>query len=235
MRRLVDIEIELCPPGTYARTIISRARFKPTWVVPCAKPDGQHPAESPIERDGQILLNAMRNVLSYRAQPAIIRLHIFNEAVREVEVTYPDLLVELTSGKTFVEFKTAEDAAKSEILERTEFLVGGLPRHGYSYEVWTEREIREPAARLANAMLLLRLGRGQRPSLPELERIRQVLSNQIAVSWGAVKAGLFGRKGKYQVCRLVMDGILELDLNAPITDKTLIRWATAEIRPPPIG
>jgi len=137
--------------------------------------------------------------------------------------------------RMFIEVKEAAEAAKPEIRERSEFLMGGLPCQGFSYEVWTEHEIREPAARLANARLLLRLGRGQQPSLPELEHIRLSLCEQSAISWGDVRAGLLGRKGKFHVSRLIMDGILEIDLNTPITDRTLIRWAAAEIRPPPIG
>jgi len=94
MKTLIDIKVNLCPPGEYARTVISRARFRPTFVVPCAKPGGRHPAESLLERDSQILLNAMGNVVGYRAQPAIIELHFLNNGMPEIERTYPDLLVE---------------------------------------------------------------------------------------------------------------------------------------------
>lgn len=235
MRNYLGVNIKLCAGGQYARRVISRSRFRPTFVVPCAKPKGQHPAESPLERDAHFILNLLPNVGTYRAQPAVLEMSYTDAGVPDVELHYPDVLADFRQEKAFIEIKLSRDAAHPDIQRRTEFLIRALPEQGYSYYLWTEHEIREPAARLDNARRVLRLGRGQRPSLPELEIIRKFLEDRVQVSWGEIREGVFGSKGLHHVCRLLMDGVLECDVNSPITDQTWIRWATAEIRPPPIG
>jgi hypothetical protein len=152
-----------------------------------------------------------------------------------VENHYPDLLLNLPSQKMFVEVKWERYAREPDIAERTRILQENLPKLGYRYELWTEREIREPPARLQNALLLLRYGRRRQVAAADRERIRLHFESTREVRWGAVRTGLFGRHGFRDVCSLILDGHLDLERLAPITDLTEIRWAGTRIRSPPLG
>lgn len=236
MRRLVDLNITVHPVGTLARPVISRSKCCVTAKIPSHKvPHRLIFAEGPLEIDAVPQADADPGIKSLQEQPALIEFSYQERGVTRTEKHYPDLLLNYANRRTFVEIKWQRYAMQPEVAWRTELLKSALPNYGYGYELWTEREIREPPARLQNALLLLRYGRRRQVSAEYRERIRLFYASGKAASWGDIRGGLFGRHGLRDVCSLILDGYLQLERLVPITDRTEIRWAGTRIRPPPPG
>jgi len=235
MKTLKKLTIEIFQPGEFARRVISRSRSRPTFKVPGDKRREMHPAESPLEVDAIALLDSDPTVTTFQMQPAIISMEFDDDGKLETQKHYPDSLVTRRNDKGFIEVKSQAEAVAPDVVGRTAIMKEELPHHGYWYDVWTETEIRVPKARLDNAKFLLRYGRNQVVSELDREHIRRAFAKSTDISWGDAMRGTLGPKGPYQVCRLILDGILEIDRSAPISVDTVIRWRAAEFEPPSAG
>lgn len=213
--RELACHIEWADPEKFrARKVVSRSNAGVTGKYPSLKAGRMVQWESRLELDAFMLYDSQIEVRSLREQPAKITFR-FNG---EERVHYPDLYVETDQGSGFVEIKEDKEAADPYVKARAEYLSAALTMQGYDYTLLTETEIRrEP--HLSNAKFLLRHGRRTLPLLEE-EHWRRTLTEFGEVRWGAVQDGLMGPEGIQNLCRLVLDGVLAIDLDSVWTDTT---------------
>jgi len=79
-------------------------------------------------------------------------------------------------------------------------------------------------------LTVLKFGRAPILEL-ETEQVRQAFIMAGEITWGAVLAGALGKYGRNQICRLVLEGKLLLDMERPLTTNSIISWATNETLP----
>jgi hypothetical protein len=166
--------------------------------------------DSPYELYAYRLLDIDAGVLEFREQPCVIHYCLHGQSQRH----FPDILVRTKTGKTFLEVKTSRDALRPEVSNRTEFLSRELQAHGYRYAVVLAEDLqRQP--RLKNCQLVLRLGR--RPlTFEQREFARRLLEATPFFRWGDLQIGKFSPFCIEQCCRLVLEGVLRLNLDEPI-------------------
>jgi len=176
-----------------------------------------HQWESPHELNAFRLLDADPTVSFFQEQPAELQFILDGEIRRH----YPDLLVRTVSGDEFWEIKADHASVDDETAHRTQLLISALPRHGYLYRlVFGADLVKGP--RIANSLTLLRYGRDDL-TIIERERVR-LLFRGAQVTWGDVLRGVLGERGRRQICRLALEGIIDFDVGAPLTDETSLRW-----------
>lgn len=198
-----------------ARTVVSRSQCRSTGKYPSWKTGRSIQWESPHERAVARLLDADPEVALFREQPLTICYTNHGESRRH----YPDFLVEWRNGyRELWEVKSASDAARPEIVERTLYLTDVLPQAGFAYRMIVAEEIRT-GPHLANAETLLKYGRVP-VAVDDRERIRQILLSAPFVTWGAAKEGILGPRGRANLARLTLEGVLKFDRNARISDGT---------------
>lgn len=174
--------------------------------------------ESPHELNAFRLLDANSAVLEFSEQPLIIK-YLLDGGEHE---HYPDIRVTTRQGKELWEVKTDEDAETPEVVRRTALMSAALPTLGYVYRVVHADDLqREP--RLKTVLRVLRLGRTDIPEI-ERERLRVTFERMPTLTWGDVKRGALGAKGRHFVCRLILEGVITLDLSAPILDSQVLTW-----------
>lgn len=198
-----------------ARKVISRSKTTGSGKYPSWKARRMLHWESPHELHAFRLLDAHASVLRFAEQPLVVT--YLMDGVQHDH--YPDIEVVTATGHELWEVKTSDDAAR--FTRRTQLLQEALPSHGYQYRVVLAEELAaEP--RLSNASLVLRLGR---PAISDLarERARLMLDHQPALSWGAILDGALGAEGAKVACRLLLEGKLWMEIDAPIGRDTILR------------
>lgn len=150
------------------------------------------------------LLDCDPEVKSFSEQPFTIHYRLAGRWWRH----YPDLLVKRHHSMEICEVKTERDAQGSEFQERTAFLDRELKKLGFKYRV-IDRTDFDDSGRLAHAETLLRFGRCE-ATLFERELIRRLLANDSALTWQAAYKGEYGPKGCQVLCRLVLEGKLQV-------------------------
>jgi hypothetical protein len=209
--------INFHPERIRSRKVVSRSNARPTGKYPSWKMGRMLQWESVNELNALRLLDCDPKVKFFYEQPCEIEF-VQNGIFRS---HFPDLLVECVSGKEMWEVKTQSDALKVDVSERTDLLKKVLPDWGYTYRLILADDLkRQP--RLANANLLLKYGR-KPVGLWDREEIRRELQVSESMSWSAACAGAYGKTGRENICRLVLEGILTFDAMLPI--------ATAEFVP----
>ena len=205
-------QIEFVQPGELrARKVVRRSNLRVTYKYPSVKEARMMQCESSPELICHKLVDACAGILSFSEQPAIIGYIDAGQRRRH----YPDLFVHASIGKEIWEVKDDLDADSSEIQHRTNLLVKRLPRLGYSYRlVRTSQLIARPY--LENAEFLLRFGR-KPVSEVDRERIRTLFMRVASISWDQVHAGILGKLGRRQICRLILDGFLKCEMSRPCT------------------
>lgn len=182
---------------------------KPGRIVQC---------ESALERGAILIQEVDHEVDNYCEQPAVIYYRCPGE--RE---TYhvPDLLVVRGNKQVFIEVKQDTHANKSEIQVRTEFMKQYLPSHGYQYELLTESQI-NAGSLVKNARTITFYGYKD----IEVKARRGIIEYFQAYGdqkWGDLTT-LFG--SRYftlpNVCRLILEGILAVDLTKPLLPETRV-------------
>lgn len=172
--------------------------------------------ESPHELNAFRLLDANPAVTQFEEQPLMV--HYMLDGMERVH--YPDVGVVVDGAKELWEVKTRAESLDPETARRTELMSSDLPKFGYKYRMVIAEDL-AVAPRLSNALMLLRHGRTNIPTL-ERERLRRMMGDVSELTWGAVLAGAFGKRSKAYVCRLVLEGALRFDMNAPMSERTLI-------------
>ncbi len=203
-----------------ARTVVSRSRARPTGKYPSWKMERMLQWESPHELNAFRILDADPTVLFFQEQPVELEF-VFDGEVRR---HYPDLLVRTGTAREFWEVKANHAAVDDETADRTRLLSAALPSHGYSYRLITGAELAK-GFRLANALTLLRYGRDDL-TVVERERVRMYFRDA-QVTWADVLRGVFGERGRRQICRLMLEGAVGFDMELLLTEDTPLRWASS--------
>lgn len=200
-----------------ARKVISRSKSTSSGKYPSWKVRRMLHWESPHELHAFRLLDAHASVLRFTEQPLVVT-YVMDGVQHD---HYPDIEVHTTFGIELWEVKTKDDADR--FARRTRLLQGALPSYGYRYRVVLAEDLAvEP--RLSNAALVLRHGRTAISDLAR-ERARLLLDCQPTLNWGAILDGALGAEGHKVACRLVLEGKLLLDVDAPISRSTILRRA----------
>lgn len=178
--------------------------------------------ESPHELNAYRLLDCDPAVVSFEEQPLEIRYELNGEAHRH----YPDVLVQRHSGNELWEVKTQADAVRPEVVERAALMTAELPRFGFRYRMMLAEDLGGQPM-LVNALLILQYGR-LAISIQERQLVLRFINDYREIRWGDMHAGLLGTRGRMCVCRLLLEGILDLDISQPINPETRIRAAARE-------
>lgn len=211
--RPVDAVLRISHPGNgqlRVRKVVSRSKTRGTGKYPSWKMQRMLQWESPHELNAMRLLDADPGVDRFREQPLTITYMVDEIEHRHV----PDLEVVRSGQSEIWEVKMREEACLPEVVRRTQLLAAALPPLGYSYRLIIAESLgAEP--RLANTVMVLRYGRNDIPLL-ERERLRRLLVTKPELTWGVILAGALGPRSRDNACRLVLEGVLRIDLNAPI-------------------
>lgn len=213
------LEIAFPPEGKVrSRRIVSRSRARATGKYPSWKMCRMMQWESVNELNAYRLLDANPAATAYHEQPLTITFKINGE----IHKHYPDTMVQWGNSRELWEIKTAADAARPEVAERTRLMEDALPQLGFAYRMVLAEELsKEP--RLSNVLTVLKFGRAPVPPLA-MEQIRQAFSFAGEIAWGAVLDGALGQFGRNHVCRLILEGRLRLNLDQPLAINTYITW-----------
>lgn len=204
-----------------ARTVVSRSGSKPTMKRPSWKMGRMMQCESPHERNAVILLDACAAVTAFYEQPLAVRYLMNGEA----HTHYPDLLVEYGHRRELWEVKTLRDANSLDVAARTRLLESHLPQHGFTYRVAIAEELRrEP--RLSTAMELLKHGRAPVSAIHR-EYVRQILRSVPHITWASAVNGDLGPHGRAVLSRLVLEGVLQVDMEQRLTGSAQFTWCAS--------
>lgn len=210
------ISIEFAEDATRARKVISRSNAHISGKWPSFKNGRAMHYESANERNAFKLLDASPAVISYSEQPCVIKYVI--DGVDHLH--FPDILVIYPTHRELWEVKTDEDAKKSGVAKRTALIAKELPLLGYQYKMVIAEDLKKNP-RLNNVTYLLRYGRSN-VSLEEHEQIRLIFKKNNIQTWGNFQFGSAGAIYHKAICRLVLSGFLEIDLDVHLEPSTLI-------------
>jgi hypothetical protein len=197
-----------------SRKVVSRSRARATGKYPSWKMGRMLHWESRNELNAFRLLDCNPEVTRFNEQPCEVR-YVLNGMIRS---HYPDILVEANGRKELWEVKPECKALEPEVAARSALLVQSLPVWGYTYRVVLADDLAmQPRQR--NAFFLLGFGRR---TVTDRERdfIRRSIDKQGALLWLDACRGRYGVRGREILCRLVLMGILSIDLNSPISSNT---------------
>jgi hypothetical protein len=209
--------ITFCATGqARMRTIVARSRMRPTWKYPSIKNVviNNH-GESPNELIAFCFLDFDWKVLAYREQPCEI-VYLDDDGVECRH--FPDLEVLALVGPQLWEVKPERFANTGAIRRRTEILSEALPLWGFVYMVVTAEELNlQP--RKDNTLRVLDFAR--RPvTSSERAMIAHELEKSGQILWRDALVGRYGGYGREILCRLVIEGHLQTDMQQAFSDKT---------------
>lgn len=211
------VSIEFPTEKLRSRKVVHRGAARGTGKYPSWKAGRMLQFESINELNAFRLLDADPNVVAFNEQPCVITYLVDGKEHSH----FPDLFVRTATEKQLWEVKPSVQACDPEVLTRTSLLTGALRDHGYEYRlVIAEHLTRQP--RLETVITLLRFGRGDIP-LADREHMRNVLASGEPVTWGGVLTGALGPKGRDFVCRLALEGKIEWDPDAKLSQTTVLR------------
>jgi len=200
------------------RKVVSRSNHRVTGKYPSLKMGRIMQWESTLERDAFILMDVDPSVIEYHEQPAKISYYIDGNKHEH----FPDVLVVRPDGSYFVEIKHDKDASKDKVATRTQLLSEQLPALGFGYLVLTETELRT-GSKLENSRRLLRYGR-MKPDITTMERIKREYFSSGCCCLGDILSNSNCNRDYPPICRMVLDGILNIDVNRLWYDKTPIAF-----------
>ena len=206
--------IAFASSGEISRKVVGRSNSRPTGRYPSYRMKRMIQCDSPYELYAFRLLDIDYGVLEFHEQPCVIHYCLAGNNQRH----FPDILIKTIERKMLLEVKTEREASSPEILSRTKFMTQELPAYGYQYSIVLAEELRcQP--RLKNCQLVLRLGRGQL-TIEQREFARRLFEIAPFLRWGDLKGGHFLPLGIEQCCRLVLEGVLKVDLDESIGSDT---------------
>ena len=213
----------LVPDGVSPRTrkVVIRSNWHRTQKFPSRKAGRMVQSESRSEFYAHHLLEVDPTIQSFAEQPYRI-IYVLEGKERE---HYPDIRVERHDGRREIwEVKSAKDAGSPFIRARTAFMQEHLAALGYTYRVALNEDL-ERQPRLNNLRLLLKFGRYP-VDVVTREHIRQLAARADGIPWKAAREGVLGTQGRFALCRLVLDGLLTVDLESPVCADT--RFSSTE-------
>jgi hypothetical protein len=207
------------PKFTPVRSVVSRSRMCPTGKYPSWKMGRMMEWESNSEQIAFRLLDCDPSIRRYVEQPCEIVYTMRGETRRH----YPDIYVESQYEKQLWEVKDDSRALQPDLVTRTKLLTEGLKTHGFTYRLVLASELRVQP-RLQNADILLRYGRSPIDEFTK-ESIRVALRRTGVLTWVGASSGKYGSDGRQALCRLVLEGVIAIDMAQPIGANTQFRSA----------
>lgn len=206
--------VELAPSDkstSVRRMTRGGTRFR--WKYPFLRLNRSAFAESVHELNLYRCLDACTVVSNVMEQPFWIHYELDGEQRKHV----PDAVVAYDHRQVIFEVKERHKAESPEVVHRTHALTPALARLGYVYRVITEEIInRQP--RLDNVEWLLRRGRFPVPIATKTEILRSVASQASPCTW----ADLRDRNFEFAAARLVLDGLLVVDLHQALSPDSVV-------------
>lgn len=212
------ISVEFGQNNERVRKVVSRSNARATGKWPSWKLGRMAHYDSLHECNGFKLLDAWPLVRTYAEQPCTVHYLLDGEPRRHI----PDILVDLGDRRELWEVKTAADARDPDVIRRTALMAAGLPAFGYAYRLAIAEDLGSNP-RLGNIELLLRQGR-QPVTIVQQEKIRRLFSQGSALPWGFFQAGEPGEAYRRHVCRLILEGVLAIDIDRPWDSSTAVLW-----------
>lgn len=208
------------PPDRHIRTrkVVTRSRARPTGKYPSWKMGRMIEWESSHELNAVRLLDADPAVSAFHEQPLEIHFKMDGEIRRH----FPDLLVHHSGVVELWEIKPDIESLDDETKHRSGILSAALPNHGYSYRVISGRDL-TTGANLSNSLTILRYGRAEIGPL-EREQLRLHFKRAREIRWAQVLDGSLGANGRRQICRLILEGVIEFDTRHFLSADTILKW-----------
>ena len=201
-----------------ARKVISRSNARATGKWPSWKTGRMMHYESANELIAFKLLDACPEVVSYNEQPCVIHYSMDGNIYRH----FPDILVKFLGYQELWEVKTEDESKAPEIVQRTGLMNKCLRTHGYQYQLINVENLRN-THHLKSLDFLLTNGR-QPVGLIELEQIRQLFLRSEFLPWSYFQFGAPAAAYKKPVCRLILEGLLKLDISVALEMATELRY-----------
>ncbi|HEV2578804.1 MAG TPA: TnsA endonuclease N-terminal domain-containing protein [Acidobacteriaceae bacterium] len=172
--------------------------------------------ESPHELNALRILDCDPKIASFYDQPCEI---VYVQA-GEQRRHYPDILVEFAFNgrKEIWEVKTETEASRPEVASRTALMAEHLPAWGYQYRIAVASEL-SLQPRLRNSCKLLDFGRNS-ISEDAREKIRRAVAAGENLDWLSACAGKYGPRGREVLCRLALEGYLQVEMNSEWSKET---------------
>jgi hypothetical protein len=219
------LSITFCKhPDARMRPVVFRSRAARAWRYPRLKCVRPPEGDSFHETNALRLADCDPAVEWYIEQNCEI---VYLDDAGEKCLHYPDLLLFQNKRYVFWEEKPRKFALQHDVPSRTELLQHELPALNFDYEMkYAEDLLLEP--RLTIATQLVRFGR--RPlALIDRWQLQQEINRDSTLTWGRACTGGLGPFGREMLCRAVLEGILSIDLGAPITRETCFFPGTLEV------
>lgn len=174
------------------------------------------PWESQLERDCMRVLDILPEVEAYWSQP----FGLMYEHYGKLKTYYPDIEVKTRTGRKIIEVKPNSKLIKSGIFDRFEVIRDLLREKGYSFEVWTEDQIR-PEPLLSNVKLLqpYRLLGG---TLYSVIAIARAFEGKERITIRELARKISADEALEAVLPYIAEGKLCVDLHQPITEDSLV-------------
>lgn len=214
------VSITFPKSGPRAREVISRSNTKSTGKWPSCKIGRAPHYESANERNAFKLLDACPDVVIYGEQPCEIHYILDGETHHH----FPDILVHFKDRKEIWEVKTKSESLDPDVFRRSALMKKHLPSFGYHYQVVLAEEL-EINPRLKNVEKLLKDGR-QYITVLEYEAVRQLFKDKEYIHYNYFDIGALGAKYRKSVLRLILDGVLVIDINQTLEGKAKIHFNT---------
>jgi len=202
------------PGKLRSRKVVTRSRARSTGKYPSWKMGRMMQWESHHELNAFYLLDCDPNVTRFTEQPCEI-VYVQDGVVKR---HYPDILVEFGDRKELWEVKPESEATRAEVLRRTAVLTD-LARWGYAYKVVLSSDL-AAQPRLSNSVRLLQYGSLCAVTVSERESIRLALNDRESFTWSDTCHGVYGPRGRGVLCRLALQGVLNIDLNSTWSDES---------------
>jgi hypothetical protein len=166
--------------------------------------------ESPNERNAFCLLDFRSDVIAYREQSCEI---IYLDDEGQEATHYPDIEVLLANGHELWEVKTKYYADHEQVSRRTELITEELSAYGITYRVAVAEELRKQP-RLNTMQKVSRFGSRSVSSAERIDVARKLVQGG-RLTWGDACSGLLGPNGREILCRLVLEGFLQINADLP--------------------
>ncbi len=196
------------------RRVITRSGRRHRIKFPSKKLGRMVHCESPVEAAAARHLEYDPEVDFYQEQPTVIHYYLQDGTARKY---YPDFMLRRRDGsQVFIEVKTEGSLRSRELVNKLTAISLRMVELGIEFQIWTDNHIyREP--KNSNVMRIHKALRtkGVNPRfVPNID-----LEKGLTATFSALREHL-GSDG--QIFMHYVAGHIDIDLNEPITDKTLI-------------
>lgn len=206
-----------------SRKIVTRSRARSTGKYPSWKMGRMIQWESSNELNAYRLLDANPAATAYHEQPLCIRFVLNGET----HMHFPDTMVQWGTSRELWEIKPSSEASRPGYVERTRFLEAALPKLGFAYRLVVAEDLKKEP-RLSNVLTVLKFGRAPITDLAR-EQFRQIILASGSIQWKRVLDGDFGPQSRNVACRLILEGVLAVDLEHALTPDTCLTWGNPPI------